>query len=109
MKRLLLLAALAISATAHAQSDSAWWIADQGGQCHSLKAEFPGAQTPEEVHAGLTQRGGGPSIKRVSASVTMLEDPLGNYPPLVMVKGFDRCQRVERSFAEQRSLKVGRD
>lgn len=106
MKALLLLAALAIPAAAHASPDSEWWVADQGGECHSLKVMFPGAQTPEEVHAGLTKRGGGPTLRRVSANVSMLEDPYRNYPPLVLAKGWDRCQRIERSFEEQRSLRI---
>ncbi|HEX7906757.1 MAG TPA: hypothetical protein VF534_01510 [Paraburkholderia sp.] len=106
MKRMLLIAAIAFSAAAYASPDSEWWIADQGGECHSLKVMFPGAQTPEEVHKGLTKRGGGPTIRHVSANVTMLEDPYRNYPPLVIARGWDRCQRIEQSFEEQRSLRL---
>lgn len=48
-------------------------------------------------------------MKRISQNVMMFEDPFRNYPPLVMVRGWDRCLRVERSFEEQRSLRLPPD
>ncbi|SAK98634.1 hypothetical protein AWB80_07562 [Caballeronia pedi] len=94
MKRAVLAAILALASSAYA-ADSQWWVAQRNGICLSLGEEFPGMRTPEEAWAKMIA--GVPvenriRIKHVSSTVTTFRDAFGRFPPLVMVKGHERCQ-----------------
>jgi hypothetical protein len=71
-----------------------WYVAQYRGDCVRMEDSFRNMHTPEAVHAVMTRNGSHIELQHRGPDIAILLGASGRVPPLVMVRGLQRCEKI---------------